>query len=45
MTPHIHISGMNALVITLNVIVALGIIKIVGRRFEHHPVGDALLSL
>lgn len=43
--PHIHISAMNGLIVTLYVILALAVIHIIGRRFQGHPLADTLLDI
>lgn len=44
MNPHIHISAMEGLVTILYVVIGLGAIHIVARRFEGHPAADAVLN-
>jgi hypothetical protein len=44
MNPHIHISALEGLVTALYVIVFLGAIHIIARKFEGHPFADAALD-
>lgn len=44
MNPHVHISGLEALKIMLVVVVGLGTIHVVARRYEGHPLADAALN-
>lgn len=43
--PHVHISGLSALINALYVILVLGVLHIVANRFEGHPLADAFLSI
>lgn len=45
MNPHIHISAIQALVTSLEVLVVLGALHIVARKYEGHPLADAILSV
>ena len=42
---HVHISGITALINALYVIVVFGVLHIVARRFEGHPLADAFLDI
>lgn len=44
MNPHIHISALEGLVTALYVIIFLGAMHIVARKFEGHPFADAILD-
>lgn len=43
--PHVHISGLSALINALYVIVVFGAIHLIARRFEGHPLADAFLNI
>lgn len=43
--PHLHISGISAVINALYVIVVLGIMHFAARRFEGHPLADAFLDI
>lgn len=42
---HVHISGFSAVINALYVIVIFGILHILARRFEGHPLADAFLDI
>lgn len=42
--PHVHISALQGFITILYVIVGLGIAHILARRFEGHPLADAVLD-
>lgn len=42
---HVHISGITAFINALYVIVVFGVLHIVARRFEGHPLADAFLDI
>ena len=44
MTPHIHIDAIHALITLLYVVIALGSIHIIARRFEGKAWADSLLN-
>lgn len=43
--PHVHISGLSAFVQALYVIVVFGVLHLVARRYEGHPMADAFLDI
>lgn len=43
--PHVHISGITALINALYVIVVFGLLHVLARRFEGHPLADAFLDI
>jgi len=43
--PHVHISGITAIINALYVILILGIFHILARKFEGHPLADAFLNI
>lgn len=43
--PHVHISGISAIINSLFVIAVLGVIMLLAKRFEGHPLADAWLEL
>lgn len=44
-SPHVHISGISALINALYVILVLGVLNLLARRFEGHPLADAFLDI
>lgn len=45
MIPHVHISAVSAIVMALYVLVILGVLHIIARRFEGHPLADAVMNV
>lgn len=43
--PHVHISGISAFINALYVIVVFGLLHLLARRFEGHPLADAFLDI
>jgi len=43
--PHVHISGLSALINALYVIVVFGILHLLARRYEGHPLADSFLNI
>jgi len=43
--PHVHISGISAIINALYVILVLGLLHILANRFEGHPLADAFLNI
>ena len=43
--PHVHISGLSAFIQALYVIVVFGVLHLVARRYEGHPLADAFLDI
>jgi len=43
--PHVHISGLSAFIQALYVIVIFGVLHLVARRFEGHPLADSFLDI
>jgi|SoimicMinimDraft_14_1059742.scaffolds.fasta_scaffold415881_1 hypothetical protein len=43
--PHVHISGLSGLIQALYVIVVFGVLHLVARRYEGHPLADAFLDI
>lgn len=43
--PHVHISGIGAIINALYVILILGVVKVLARRFAGHPFADAINDL
>lgn len=44
MTPHVHIDAIHAIITLLYVIIALGCIHIIARRFEGNAMADSVLN-
>lgn len=42
---HVHISGVTALINALYVIVVFGLLHVIAKRFEGHPLADAFLDI
>lgn len=45
MNPHTHITALNGVIVALYVVVVIGTINVVARRYEGHPFADAWLSI
>lgn len=45
MIPHIHMSALEGVKVMLYVLIGLGILHVVARKFEGHPFADAFLSV
>lgn len=43
--PHVHISGISAVINALYVVLVLGVMNIIARKFEGHPLADAFLNI
>lgn len=43
--PHVHISGISAVINALYVILILGVLHIIAKKFEGHPLADAFLDV
>jgi hypothetical protein len=43
--PHVHISGLSAFIQALYVIVVFGVMHLLARRYEGHPLADAFLDI
>lgn len=45
MTPHIHISAIEGVKVMLYVLIGLGILHVMARKFEGHPLADTYLDV
>ena len=43
--PHVHISALSGFIQALYVIVIIGVLHLVARKFEGHPLADAFLNI
>ena len=45
MNPHVHVSALEGVKIGLIALIALGTMHIIARKFEGHPLADAVLNV
>jgi hypothetical protein len=45
MNPHVHVSAIEGVKITLIALIGIGVLHIAARKFEGHPLADAFLNV